>query len=92
MTPLDVLERSMALAYGLAERANQSLQDAIAANDPALILSCMGLLNDHLKVLTGTAEKAAPYRHRRLAGERPLEDDQKKGPAVIPMSLIEQSA
>ncbi len=86
LEPLSVHIQSYQFALSMANQYRSKLKTAELEEKASLELKVL----DWLKMANDWAAKASPFRHRRLAGDKPLEDDKAAGPASV--FLIEGEA
>ena len=64
---------------------------AVEASDAKTQLAALRELKGTALDTHSIAKDIAPYEHRRLAGEKPLDQDDTKGPPVLTLPAIEQA-
>lgn len=62
---------------------------AAETNDPKAQLAAVQVLKGTILDAHTIAKDLAPYEHRRLAGEKPLDQDKDKGPPILTLTAEE---
>ena len=69
----------------------EKLAEAIKANDVEGSTKAAGKIEYCVSMRLEANKTAMPYAHRRLFGEKPRDEDDKKGPPVLTLTAIEQA-
>lgn len=106
ITPLQIMLASMEYywleapeeAKAMFEAAKTAHEKAKEEGNGALVAQTARDMLDAFKALQGVRDKAvacakdaAPFCHRRLAGDKPREEDENKGPAMLVLSEAERA-
>ena len=88
---LEVMRGCLGLAYNEIPEFLKQVRELAVGQDPKVLLEAIRALRTSIVDCHTIAKDIAPYEHRRLAGEKPLDQDDTKGPPVLTLPAIEQA-
>ena len=89
---LEVMRRCLSMALAdLPEVVKAAKDTAAEAKDGKTILEAARVFASNLDRCFGYSKDIAPYESRRLAGERPLDQDAQVGPPVLVLTAADKA-
>lgn len=88
---LAAMRACLALIYNEVPDALKKVRDLCGEGDPKVLLEAIRSLRLAILDTHTIAKDIAPFEHRRLAGEKPLDQDKAAGPPVLTLTAIEQA-
>lgn len=87
---LTVMRRGLQIMVNEVAPALKKVHDIAAENkDTKEQLAVVRELKSTILDSHTIAKDLAPYEHRRLAGEKPLDQDKREGPPIVPMTAAD---
>jgi hypothetical protein len=90
---LEVMRGCLHMAYNEIPEFLKQVRDVAAGQDGSvdgkLLLESVRALRSSIVDCHTIAKDIAPYEHRRLAGEKPLDQDKPSGPPVLTLTAAE---